>query len=65
VGAGVADDFGSDVGPSRVAAVVESARVEHVGWRERGEVDAAENEQAETAETARTREGRRRKKEGA
>jgi hypothetical protein len=36
VGAGAVEGFGSGVGASRVAAVVESARVDHVGWCERG-----------------------------
>jgi hypothetical protein len=62
-GEGVAEDLSSGMGASRVAAVVESARVDHVSRRERSRselasasgVDAAENE------TARTRAMRRRR----
>jgi hypothetical protein len=68
-----AAELDSDVGASRTAVLVESARVDHVGRRERGgvelagasEVGAEESEQAETAETARTRAVRRRRREGA
>jgi hypothetical protein len=41
VGAGAAAEFGSGAGASRVAAVVESVRVNHVGRRERGGVELA------------------------
>jgi hypothetical protein len=64
-GLGSSEGSGSGVGASRVAVVVESARVDHVGKRERGGVGATENEQAKTAENARTRVVRRRREEGA
>jgi hypothetical protein len=63
VGAGVADDSGSDAAqtPARhaSAAVVESARTDHVGRRERGGVELAS---ASVVETASTREVRRRRR---
>jgi hypothetical protein len=51
VGTGVAEEFGSGAGASRVAAVVESARVEHVGRHERGGVELVSASAAETART--------------
>jgi hypothetical protein len=41
VGAGAAEEFGSSMGASRAAAVVESVRVDHVGRHERGGVELA------------------------
>jgi hypothetical protein len=50
VGAGAAAEFGSGVGASRVGAVVESARVDHVGRRERGGVELASASGVDAAE---------------
>jgi hypothetical protein len=66
-GLGVASGVGaaeidSGVGASRVAAIVESARVDHVGRRERGGVElagASGVDAAGRAKTARTRAVRR------